>query len=953
MSNIKERASLAILALVILSIPSFVFAQVGNSFGRNKVQYRDFDWSTLRTEHFDIYYYTEERSLAHRAARMAERSYAMLSDVLDHEIEARIPLILYASHNDFQQTNAVGGLIPEGVEGITESLKHRVILPFTGSYADFNHVLTHELVHAFQFDVMSSMERGKNPIQKAIPLWFTEGMAEYLSVGMDDGTEVWIRDALKNDKLVSVSKLNQLVDIRVYRFGQALWYYIAETYGEDKIGVILQKSYYYGDAEKALTEVLGLKEKELTDGWHRWISENFRLSQSGCEPDEIARRLTHHTGYWYNLNVMPAVSPQGDKVVYLSNRNLYNDIFLQDLDGDGKGRVIVHGGRSGSFESLRFLDTQLSWSFDGKYIAMVGERKGRDAVYIMDAENGDIVRRFSPGMDGIISPAWSPDGKRIVFTGIREGQSDLYVINVDGTGLRQLTDDIYSDLQPRWSPDGEFIAFATDRGEETDVGRLLFGHLEVALYDLSSGLVRVLTKGAEDCHNPVWSPDGSSIAFISSMGGAPNIFSIDILGDGRLKRITDLAMGVGGITPTSPAISWSREGGSIAFSAFSRGGWDLFILDNAEGDTLPEEMETEEEWSHPDYGAYALPDSGEATEEEYQARFAPDILVGGVGYSNNVGVAGQSYLQISDMLGNRNFLISTDIYGSLSRSNLLFSYINLAHRTNYALTGFQYRNDFGLFTAPDSAEFISQIYRGGGIILSRPFDVFTRVEYGAYAIFLQEDVFSQSFVTQQVTVDSSAVNFFVNPMAAVVQDNAIFGSTGPIAGHRYRLQVESGLGQIRFTTLTGDYRRYFNLARRYTLAYWLVGAGSFGENAQIFRIGGPYTFRGADYGGLAGTRVVLQDIELRFPVLFWLPPTYDFLKGAIFWDMAGAWEKAFQPFTTRGSGFVRLRDLQGAYGAGVRLGLGYFILRFDAARRTDLVGSVGRFREFLSVGGDY
>ena len=937
--------------MILLLQSPYGHAQVGSTFGKNKVQYRDFDWSILATTHFDIYYYEEERPLAHRAARMAERSYALLSDALDHEIEQRIPLILYTSHSDFKQTNTVGGIIPEGVQGVTESLKHRVILPFTGSYADFNHVLTHELVHAFQFDVMISSGKRTNPLQRSIPLWFMEGMAEYLSVGMDKGTEAWLKDALSNEELVSISELNTLADIRVYRFGQALWYYIGETYGKPVVGELLKKAYYYGSSGRALSETLGLEEEELTAKSHEWVQDNFQSTVTYQKTEDFARRVTRHTGYLFNLNVIPALSPDAEKVAYLSNRNLYNDIILENLD-DGDKRVIIHGGRSGNFESLRFLDTQISWSFDGKYIALVGESQGKDAIYVIEAKKGNRVKKLSPDMDGIISPSWSPDGDRIVFTGIRNGQSDLYGIYTAGTWLVQLTDDVHSDLQPQWSPDGSTIAFASDRGDDTDIDRLLFGKLEIALYEFSTGYIRVLTHVKENCHNPVWSPDGKRIAFIAPIEGSPNIYSAD-LESGELERITNLGTGIGGITPTSPAISWSHENNTMAFSSFSRGGWDIFVLKDPVGERSHEIVEAEEQWSKVDYSNYSLPDDTEAEEEEYRSKFAPDLLVGGVGYSNNVGVAGQSYMLISDILGNQNFILSTDIYGSLSESDLLFSYVNLAHRTNYALTVFQFRNDFGLFTAPDSVEFVSQIYRGGGIILSRPFNMFTRLEYGANAIFLKEEVLRQSFVTQEVTVDSSAVDFFVTPMVALVRDNSIYGATGPIAGRRFRIQAEGGVGQISFMTLTGDYRLYLNFFRRYTLAYWLIGAGSFGENAQRFRIGGPYTFRGADYGDLVGNRVILQSTEFRFPLLFMLPPQFDFLKGAVFWDMAAAWEgDNFQPFTSQGTDFIRLKDLWGAYGAGARVGLGFLVLRVDIAQQTDLVDNIGKAKGFFAIGED-
>ena len=136
--------------LTLLSVPSPTLAQ-GGYFGRNKVQYQKFDFRVLKTEHFDIYYYPEEDKAAQMAARMAERWYSRLSQILDHELTGRQPIILYASGPHFRQTNAVEGEIGEGTGGVTEAYKRRIVLPFAGPIQSTDHVLGHELVHAFQY----------------------------------------------------------------------------------------------------------------------------------------------------------------------------------------------------------------------------------------------------------------------------------------------------------------------------------------------------------------------------------------------------------------------------------------------------------------------------------------------------------------------------------------------------------------------------------------------------------------------------------------------------------------------------------------------------------------------------------------------------------------------------------------------------------------------------------
>ena len=181
-------------ALLIVLSASMAHAQY---FGRNKVQYRTFQFEILKTEHFDIYHYPEEGKAAEIAARMAERWYARLSRFFGHELRGRQPLILYAVGAHFRQTNAIEGLIGAGTGGVTEALKRRVVLPMSGTLADSDHVLGHELVHAFQFDITGADPReyaAQAPGILDFPLWFVEGMAEYLSLGPVDGqTAMWMR----------------------------------------------------------------------------------------------------------------------------------------------------------------------------------------------------------------------------------------------------------------------------------------------------------------------------------------------------------------------------------------------------------------------------------------------------------------------------------------------------------------------------------------------------------------------------------------------------------------------------------------------------------------------------------------------------------------------------------------------------------------------------------------
>ncbi len=193
----RARITVVVAGLVMLG---FAYPSHAQYFGRNKVQYERFDFKVLATEHFDIYYYPEEEAAVRLAARMAERWHARLTRLLQHELSGRQPLILYAAHPHFQQTNILGE-IGEGTGGVTESNRRRVILPFAGGLAETDHVLGHELVHAFQFDITGQegpTSAANVPNAVNLPLWFIEGMAEYLSVGpVDPHTALWMRDSAR------------------------------------------------------------------------------------------------------------------------------------------------------------------------------------------------------------------------------------------------------------------------------------------------------------------------------------------------------------------------------------------------------------------------------------------------------------------------------------------------------------------------------------------------------------------------------------------------------------------------------------------------------------------------------------------------------------------------------------------------------------------------------------
>jgi len=554
-------------------------------FGKNRVQYQAFDFRIIQTEHFEIYYYPAERTAALDAARMAERWYARLSRILHHQFQGRKPIILYASQSDFQQTNTSGGEeVPEGVVAFTEPFKHRMVIPFTGSYADFEHVMGHEMVHQFQFDVFSRGRIGGVQTLANVnpPLWFMEGMAEYLSLGpIDNHTAMWLRDASLEGHLPTLQQLTY-EEVFPYYFGHAMWAFIGEKWGDEAIGQILQASVSGGGVEGSFKRTLGVTLDDLVSQWRDAVQTTYLPQLADhYRARRIAQPLLTQKRSEGTLHLAPALTPDGRQIAYFSEKNsFFVDLYLADAETGKVLRRLVKSTLSSNYESLRFINSAGSFSPDGRYFAIAAKRKDRDDLVILDVQKDEEVRRIPLPLNGLTTPSWSPDGKQLVFTGYDGGVTDLFVVGADGTNLHRLTNDKYADLQPSWGPDGKTIAFATDRGPATDFDTLTFGNLRIALFHLDKGTIDVLGHMDQGKNiNPAWAPDGRSLAFVSDRSGISNIFLYDF-GDANIYQLTDMYTGVSGITPYSPCLSWAHEADRLAFAYYEEDEYNVYAVDN-------------------------------------------------------------------------------------------------------------------------------------------------------------------------------------------------------------------------------------------------------------------------------------------------------------------------------------------------------------------------------------
>ncbi len=592
-NSAKKTLTSIVTALLIALAISLVGATSANAqetvFGKNKVSYRKFTWEYIQSDHFDIYYYDSQYSIAKFSASVLETAYKTIVEQLGYELQNRIPVFIYLSPNDFQTTSITSGILPEGVNGFTEAFKKRIVVHFNGSYADYRHLLHHELTHAVVYDIMFGSSLSSLISRQRLfnlPLWFAEGFAEYSARNhWHYQSDMIVRDATINNYL----RPPGFMGILAYTEGAMLIGYIADKYGEDKLSEILRKGKIMLSMDRAIKAALGVSMEKLFSDYTLMLKERYWPSIARRNTTaKIAKQLTKHgrDGSFYNEK--PTFSPTGDEIAIFSDRADYEEIYLISATDGQERRKITKASRTGDLESLHSYFSGLTFSPDGENLCFVAKSNGYDALFFINTSQRKIYRKKEVAANGLRSPRWSPDGKKIAFSALLDGQRDLFVYDLASDSLRQITHDLHDDQDAAWMLDSKTLILSSDRPHPDnnpdrieidptgvykmeDGSSLHFGAYNLFTLNTETGETKPIPVGEGNNGQPSVSPDGKKICFVSNRNGVDNIYLHYIDSTGSIA-ITDLLTGAG-----SP--SWAPDGKQIAFSSFNEGGFDIFVLD--------------------------------------------------------------------------------------------------------------------------------------------------------------------------------------------------------------------------------------------------------------------------------------------------------------------------------------------------------------------------------------
>jgi len=869
-------------------------------FGKNKVKYDNFDWRIYKSPHFEIYYYPEFEQHLGRLSSYAESGYQKISTALKHEISFPIPLILYKTHSEFEQTNLTEGFVPEGALAFTEPGRNRMVVPIDEPPDRLQGLITHELAHVFEFDLIP-----RGVIQRGVPLWVDEGLADYLRGIWDPLDIMVVREAAITERVpkISRSEFEPLSGREPYNFGHAAFEFIEARYGKEGIRQFLytwRKNVVGGKLDDIYQQAFRIKPEEFDEAYDHWLKERFKPYRDKQRPSDYGKTVSpnpERTSYTQVFSV--AASPSGEMLAAVTGNRSDGEadiVLLSARDGSvisnlTKGTTNRYEGIALNF-TARGIGRSIAVDPKGDAVAFFARTgKGR-SLFLASLLTGHILNRIPIALDEVLAPCFVPGGHGVIFQALKEGTSDLWLLDLETGEYKNLTRDLFYDSDPQVSADGSLVVY----------GRRVSGYSKIYMFPLADPSKKTqLTFGTFEDVTPAFSTDGTKIYYSSNEDDEIyNLRSLD-LRTGAIEQSTDALGG-----NMAPVPLKGRAGDRLAFISYGKGEFNLSLKETAEPlKDVDQEVRTAAEELvdfQPDVVHQVIPEN-----KRRKGLFEKLFLEGrpplNVGVTSGGEFFGGSQVALTDVLGDQNFTFTA--LSIREFRTYQGTYLNLGRRLHYGISGFDttqffFANPFQFgrgFTREGAL--VTQRYTGGTILAQYPLDKFRRLDVSAGAIRIKEAFGNpevEALIRQQAALQG--IPFFLNsgtfvPVgASFVQETTHFAPFGPLSGSTFVVGGTASAGGLSRQTVEADLRKYFRIgSTSMVFAARARGFKSTGDSPEIFYFGGNMELRGYPYLSFSGNEGFFANLELRFPLIHVAATPLGLLgpvRGTIFAGVGGA-----------------------------------------------------------------
>jgi len=890
-------------ATLAVGLATPAHAQFIPYYGKNKVTYDSFSWQVYQSPHFRVYYYPEFEQHLSRLVSYLESAYQHVSSELKHEITFAIPVIFYKTHSEFEETNLYPEFIPEGVAAFAEPVRNRMVMPIDEAPAKMQGLITHELTHVFEFDLVP-----RSLIGRSAPLWVDEGLADYMRGVWDPLDLMMIRDAAVTDNIPKLSKAQfaAFSGRLVYNMGHAAFEFIEDRYGKEGIRQFmytLRKGVLGAGFNDVYQQAFRISPDDFDRAFDKWMKERFKPYRDKERPEDYGQDLAPNsdaTPFTQVFGFMP--SPSGDLVVAFSGNRSDGELDIVLLSAED-GRIIKNltGGFTGQYQNLTLSDNfvagrSLDFGPQGDLIAFFARTGKRRSLFLMSPLDGRVIKKLPMDLDQAKSPCLLPDGRHVLFSAIDAGVSDLFLMDLETGSTRNLTNDPFYDSDPRISPDGRTVVYT----------RNISGYDKIYTFPLDDPSQRTqLTFGTFDDLTPVFSPDGNQLFYASNEDDEIfNVRSLD-LRTGVVRQFTDVLGG-----NVAPAPLPRKDSDKVAFISYYKGAFALHAIETnqplkeADQEVLVASGEVVD--FQPDVTHQIV------AENKRRKRLFEGLYLEGrpplnIGVTSGGDFFGGSQVALTDVLGDQNITITAASIREFRTYQA--TYTNMSRRLHWGAsvldnTIFFFDNSYAAYYSYDfrAGLFFTQRMTGGIAFAEYPLDMFRRLTVSAGALHIRER-YQDPDIQAQVEAEYEAAGLpvpFANGLMVplsinLTQETTRFQDVGPLDGSTFSigLQWAPALGgSVSRTTVSADLRKYLRLGSSTSvLAMRFNGFRSTGNHPDYFYFGGDHTLRGFRYYSIAGNEGFHANLELRLPAIYLMATPIGLLgpvRGTLYAGIGGA-----------------------------------------------------------------
>jgi hypothetical protein len=433
-------------------------------FGKNRVQYKDFNWTFYNYDKYQIYFYEGGMEISKYVSKSARKNIEEIERLFDYTLENKLQFIVYNKQSDFMMSNI--GLASDeqyNTGGVTRIAGSKVSLYFTGDHQDLDRQVRAGIAEVLLNQMMyggDMKDMLKNSTLLTLPDWYTQGLISYVSQGWNTELDNKVKDGILTGKF---EKFNRLTGSDAVAAGHSIWQYIADTYGESVISNLLYMTKVSRNIESSFLFVLGVSVKNLSMEWLESYKKRYDdFDKTRNYPAETALIKNPKPTRIYN---QVKISPDGKKLLYVTNELGQYKLWLYDLETNKQKRILKEGHKIERITDLSY--PLIAWHPAGQHFSVIREKEGKIMLGTYILETKEYDERQMLYFEKVTDFSYADDGKRFVMSAIQNGQSDIFVFTASSNAFEQITKDIYDDMQPRFARNSKEILFVSNRPDDT------------------------------------------------------------------------------------------------------------------------------------------------------------------------------------------------------------------------------------------------------------------------------------------------------------------------------------------------------------------------------------------------------------------------------------------------------------------------------------------------------